>query len=77
MGNQTQETNGLNIGDRLRLLIEPRPVSSYRGVDVFRCRSDDCLVTFGNLKFHKGHYVRTPINLNFREKALIWLKIVK
>ena len=65
------------IRDRLRQVFMPRPVSSYRGIEVFRCRSDDCLVTFDNLPIHRGHYVRTPITLTLKEKALIWLKIVK
>lgn len=65
------------IGTWLRGLLLPRPVSTYKGIEVFRCQSDSQLVTKSNLPNHGGHYVRTPIVLTLKEKVLIWLKIVK
>ena len=65
------------IADRLRGLILPKPVSTYKGIEIYRCQSDSQLVTKNNLSLHGGHYVRTPVVLTLKEKVLIWLKIVK
>ena len=60
----------------LRRLLFPRPVSSFRGVDVFRCRTDNALVTMKSLEDHGGHYLLQPVVLTLFEKLLICLKIV-
>lgn len=51
-----------------------RPVSSFRGIDVYRCRSDNQLVVDENLEIHAGHHVHSPVVLSLKEKLFLCLK---
>lgn len=67
-----------SIRDRFVAWFLPKPTSFYRGVEVYRCRTDHVLVTDkSDLSLHAGHYVVTPIVLTLKEKILIWLKVIR
>lgn len=65
----------------------PQPWSVYRGVEVFRCEADGCLLTDAVCRGgertkkirerHIGHRFRSPVVLTKREKLLIWLKVIQ
>ena len=62
----------------MRVVFLSKPYSWYRGIEVNRCRSDGQLVTSGaDLSSHAGHYVVSPVTLTWKERVLIWLKIIQ
>ena len=69
------------MGSGLREIVQdvvfPQPRSSYRGVDLRRCRSDGQLVSMDQLHKHLGHFVVQPVTLSLKERVLIWLKLIK
>lgn len=60
-------------------MLLPKPVSVYRGIEVYRCLADGLLMTdaIARTGIHGGHRCAQPVYLTLKEKILIWLKIIR
>lgn len=83
----------VGVRGRIRQFLFPRPTSFYRGVEIGRCSSDGALINLRHVcpsdgkgsvyehdcyfQDHRGHQIKAPVSLTWKDKALIWLKIVK
>lgn len=59
----------------------PEPLTSFRGVWFHRCMEDGALITRevpkDILALHAGHRLTCPTTLKWREKLLIWARILR
>ena len=81
--------------EQLRVLISnwlnPKPVSNFKGFEVYRCQTDgglildhSCPSEFGHaiehdcpFMKHAGHYLKSPVILTLKEKLLIWMNLLQ